>query len=126
MWPPARQIEKNIGARSADHALSVFRAMANWYAKRHDAYANPVVKGMGRVDKTAAKRKRILSDDELRAVWKQASGTFGATIRLLLLTGQRRQKVAVVHRCNLFSSWSGEGNADWEENKRTLRRLHLG
>ena len=34
----------------------------------------------------------MLSDDEIRAVWQQAelNGTFGAFIRLLLLTGQRK------------------------------------
>ena len=41
-------------------------------------------------------RTRILTDDELRAIWKQAEepGPFGALVRLLLLTGQRRSKVA--------------------------------
>jgi integrase len=45
---------------------------------------------------TPTKRDRILNDDELRAVWKvaEANGTFGAMVRLLLLTGQRREKVA--------------------------------
>ena len=41
-------------------------------------------------------RTRILNDDEIRAIWKQAEahGTFGALVRLLLLTGQRRTTVA--------------------------------
>jgi integrase len=41
-------------------------------------------------------RTRIFSDDELRLVWKaaEANGTFGAFVRILLLTGQRRDKVA--------------------------------
>src|SRR5262249_42743083 len=41
-------------------------------------------------------RSRILSDDELRLVWKaaEANGTYGAFIRVLLLTAQRREKVA--------------------------------
>jgi integrase len=70
--------------------------MANWYAKRHDEYLSPIVRGMNRVDKASAKRARILDDDELRAVWKQAeaNGVFGALIRMLLLTAQRRDKVA--------------------------------
>ena len=43
-------------------------------------------------------RKRILDDNELRAVWKvaEANGQFGAFVRLLLLTGQRREKVAAM------------------------------
>jgi integrase len=37
-----------------------------------------------------------LSDDELRALWKaaEASGTFGAFVKVALLTAQRRAKVA--------------------------------
>jgi integrase len=38
-------------------------------------------------------RERTLSDSELRAVWRAAEGSFGALIRLLLLTGQRRGSV---------------------------------
>ena len=39
-------------------------------------------------------RERILGDDELRAIWKtaEANGTFGAFIRTLLLTAQRRER----------------------------------
>jgi integrase len=43
-------------------------------------------------------RERILDDTELKTVWKaaEANGQFGALIRLLLLTGQRREKVATM------------------------------
>jgi integrase len=53
-----------------------------------------MVKGMRRGSST--KRDRILNDDELRAVWKQAeaNGTFGALVRLALLTAQRQDKLA--------------------------------
>jgi integrase len=87
-------IEINNGQRQATYALQVFSAMANWYAARDDNYRTPVVKGMRRGSPT--KRDRILNDDELRAVWKQAetNGTFGALIRLALLTAQRQDKLA--------------------------------
>ena len=41
-------------------------------------------------------RTRILDDDELRIIWKTAEGNgeFGVLVRLLLLTGQRRDKAA--------------------------------
>jgi integrase len=42
------------------------------------------------------KRNRVLTDDELRAIW-QASldmDVFGAVVRVLILTGQRRDEVA--------------------------------
>ena len=74
--------------------LGNFLPMANWYAASEDDYRSPIVKGMRRG--TPIKRDRTLNDDELRAVWRvaEANGTFGALVRLLLLTGQRREKVA--------------------------------
>jgi integrase len=86
------KVEKKSGPRQANYSLAIFSSMANWYAAREDDYRSPVVKGMRRG--TPTKRDRILADDELRAVWNAANGTFGALIRLLLLTGQRREKVA--------------------------------
>jgi integrase len=52
-----------------------------------------LVKGMRRTDKK--ERDRVLDDDEIRAVWKaaEANGTYGALIRMLLLTAQRLDKV---------------------------------
>jgi integrase len=43
-------------------------------------------------------RDRILSDDEIRAVWNACTGmnTFGALVRVLLLTGQRKDKLATL------------------------------
>jgi integrase len=88
------KIEEKNGRHQANYCLAIFSSMANWYTAREDDYRSPVVKGMRRG--TPTKRDRILSDDELRAVWKAAeeNGTFGAIVRLLLLTGQRREKVA--------------------------------
>ena len=78
--------------------MAVVRGMGNWYATRHDDYVSPVVKGMRRSNPKERARARILDDDELLAVWRraEASGTFGALVRLLLLTGQRLVKVAAM------------------------------
>jgi integrase len=90
------KVEAQSGPRQATLVLAIFSSMANWYAKRVDDYRSPLVKGMHRG--AAVKRDRILDDDELRAVWKRAAdnGAFGALVRLLLLTGQRREKVAAM------------------------------
>lgn len=92
------QVEDKHGTRQADYALAVFRKMANWYAARHENYTSPVVKGMQRRSPKEAARSRILDDDEIRAVWKvaEANGTFGAIVRVLLLTSQRLEKVAAM------------------------------
>ena len=91
-------IEDKHGAWVADTVLSALRSVATWYAGRHDTYQPPFVRGMRRVKKEARKRDRILTDDELRSVWKAAEGTdtYGALVQLLLLTAQRRDKVVTM------------------------------
>ena len=75
----------------ADFTLAVIRMICNWQVKRDENYTSPIVKGMRRRKPT--KRDRILDDDEIRKVWSAADGTFGAFLRMALLTGQRREKV---------------------------------
>src|SRR5262245_13544951 len=89
-------IEDNAGPVAADFTLAVIRNIANWYATRNDGYATPVARGMKRTTGKDRARSRILSDDEIRAIWvATAPGeTFGDFVKLLLLTGQRRDKVA--------------------------------
>jgi integrase len=50
---------------------------------------------MRRTDPQKKERDRALDDGEIRMVWKaaEANGTFGALIRMLLLTAQRFDKV---------------------------------
>jgi integrase len=92
------RVEDKAGPVAADFVLSIVRNICNWHATRHDDYSSPIVKGMRRSKPTERARDRILSDDELRTVWKQAedAGLFGAYIRVLLLTAQRREKVAAM------------------------------
>ncbi len=62
-------------------------------------------------------RSRVLDDSELRAVWKQAGGggTFGALIKMLLLTGQRRGAVLGM-RWKLIQPMAC-GNPEWNARK---------
>jgi integrase len=89
------KVQDNHGPRQADTVLDVLRAIMFWFATRHDSYNPPVVRGMKRQSTKARARARILTDDEIRAVWKlaEANGTFGAIIRIALLTAQRRAKI---------------------------------
>ncbi len=75
--------------------LAIISKMCNWYQSRNDDYVSPVVRGMAAPRGTGG-RQRILDDDEIRALWKASADmrTFGAIVKLLLLTGQRRDKVA--------------------------------
>jgi integrase len=67
----------------------------NWYAARNDDYNPPIVRGMRRQSPHGQARARVLSDDEIRAIWNAAetSGAFGAIVRIALLTAQRRAKI---------------------------------
>jgi integrase len=91
-------VEDGSGPRQADTVLTVLRSIMNFHAKRVDDYVPPIIRGMGRDDRHAKKRARILDDDEIRAVWTAAdkSGPFGAFLKLSLLTGQRRKKIAAM------------------------------
>jgi integrase len=91
------RLEDKHGAPQADGVLKVLRSIMNWFATRDDNYMSPIVKGMKRDTREASERTRdrILNDDEIRAVWNAADelGTYGALIRILLLTAQRLTKV---------------------------------
>jgi integrase len=91
-------VEDKHGPWVADHTLAQLRGVASWYAARDDSYLPPFTRNMRRVAQEARKRSRILSDDELRAVWQAASeaGSFGALVRVLLLSCQRREKVVTM------------------------------
>jgi integrase len=91
-------IEDRHGASVAESVLKVVRAVMFWYRdERDEDYAPPsFTKRMRRIPPQDRKRSRVLTDEELRAVWGAAEvgGAFGRFVQLLLLTAQRRTKVA--------------------------------
>jgi integrase len=92
------QIEDHNGPRAADTALALLRRVFHWHELRDDAFRSPIIRGMARQNAKDHRRTRILSDDEIRAVWQAASadtaGSFGAFIKLALLTSARRSEIA--------------------------------
>lgn len=102
-------IEDTSGPRMAHQTLACLRRVMNWHATRSDEFRSPIVRGMGRINVKDRARSRILSDDELRAVWKTAEkgkGPFPAFVRFLLLTGARRQEAAAM----TWAELDGAGN----------------
>jgi integrase len=91
-------IEEQHGPRQADYTLAIVRSLANWYASRSDDYLSPIVRRMARTRPSERKRERILSDDELRRLWPilGTRGSFGALLKLAVLTGQRREKLVTM------------------------------
>lgn len=88
-------IEDNSGPVMADRVLATLRKLFNWREVRDEDYSSPIVRGMRVSSAKDRARKRILSDDEIRALWADWStaGTFGAFLQTCLLTAQRRGKV---------------------------------
>lgn len=89
------KIEDANGPAAADFALAVIRMVCAWYQTRNEDYVSPVIRGMKRTNAKERAKDRILNDEELREVWKaaEANGTFGAFVRVALLTTQRREKL---------------------------------
>lgn len=90
------EIEDNSGPTMADRVLATIRKLFNWHMTRDDEFVSPVVKGMARTRPAERKRDRVLSDDEIRAIWPHLSGPFGALVKTLLYTGQRLGKVSAM------------------------------
>jgi integrase len=81
----------------AQHAFVAIRTMMNWAVHRGLIQSSPVPPmRFGKVSRT-----RILSDEELKLVWKRAAEVgypYGTIVQLLILTGQRRGEIAGLHR----------------------------
>ena len=63
-------------------------------------------------------RDRILTDEEIRTLWK-ATGTVGDLTKLLLLTAQRREKVAAM-------KWDDISNGAWSVPRKPRRQKGTG
>jgi integrase len=88
-------VSDSVGSGAADEVLSIIRSICNWYALDHDDYKSPIVKGMSLTSKKEQARDRILTDDEIRKLWAvPTTSPILPIAKLLLLTGQRRTKVA--------------------------------
>jgi integrase len=92
------RVEDENGAPMADSVLKTYRAISRWLEQRDESYHPPLTSGMTRVPRGEGRRKRILSDDEIRKVWNVAptnhgTAAYGAFVKLALLTAQRREKL---------------------------------
>jgi integrase len=89
------KLQDNHGPQQTDAVLTTLSSVCHWMATRDEDYRPPIVKGMRRTPPAQRARARVLCDDELRKVWHAAgeAGTFGAIIKLALLTAQRSAKI---------------------------------
>lgn len=78
----------------ANRTLSALRKLFNWAIARDMLDDNPCDKVKPPAEEKA--RDRVLTDDELRALWNGCEAIdwpFGPLFQILLLTGQRREEV---------------------------------
>ncbi len=100
-------IAKKSGAASADKVLAYVRRVMNWHASRSDEFRSPIVRGMARTRPSQRRRQRVLSDDELKAVWRAAKASesaFGYLVQFLLLTATIRTEAAAMRRSEVIGS----------------------
>jgi integrase len=83
-------IRENHSDSTANHARASLSGFFTWTMKEGLTDANPVIA----TDRTeAVKRDRVLSDTELREIWAALNDDgYGDIVRLLMLTGQRRDE----------------------------------
>jgi integrase len=101
------RIADQSGAPMADHVLAYLRRVMTWHASRTDDFRSPIVRGMARTRPSQRRRQRVLSDDELGAIWRAAEASqsaFGYVVQFLLLTATRRTEAAAMRRREVLGS----------------------
>ena len=89
------EIGKENGPFAANRARAYLSGFFSWAVEQGFVEDNPV-RGTGRIAKEVT-RDRVLSDAELRLIWEHSgSGEYGVIVKLLLLTGQRREEIAAM------------------------------
>jgi integrase len=92
-----------------EHCVRCFRTFFRWAIRQHLIDRSPMEK-MAPVHR-GRPRARVLTEDELRAVWTTArasTGHFHAIVALLILTGARRGEMAA-----LQWQWIGPDHMEW-------------
>jgi integrase len=86
------EIESASGAVARNRVRSSLSAFFAWAVTEGLMEINPVT-GTAKADEGSS-RDRVLSDDELAEVWRcLGDDQFGDIVRLLILTGQRREEI---------------------------------
>ena len=89
------ELKDEHGAIAANRSRTTLHNMMEWAVDQDLIEAN-VVASTRRPLRREPTRDRVLTPDERRAVWAttEGDGDYNAIVRLLLLTGQRREEVA--------------------------------
>lgn len=83
---------------AANLCFSAFKAFLSWCVERGHLTANPLI-GRRQPNKVKS-RDRLLTDDEIRLIWQESynHNSFGAIVRLLVLSGQRLTPISAAKK----------------------------
>lgn len=117
----------------ANRMFSHLRAFFAWCAEPGiDKVQGSPMLGLKRPWEGETPRSRVFTDDELRALWRAAdelAGAPGALLKVLMLTGKRKNDVAPMRWADLDERGRWQPSAQRRRNKRlhptTLPRLAL-
>jgi integrase len=89
------EVETASGPTARNRVRASLSTFFNWAVREGLLNANPVT-GTARADERGA-RERVLTQEELAGLWSvlpaEGNGQFADIVRLLLLTGQRREEI---------------------------------
>ncbi|HEX9320564.1 MAG TPA: tyrosine-type recombinase/integrase, partial [Xanthobacteraceae bacterium] len=87
-----REIATESGMTAAARARAALSALFSWAMREGIATNNPVIGTNGRGE--PSQRNRVLSADEIERIWRACrDDDYGKILKLLILTGQRRQEI---------------------------------
>ena len=101
------EIARENGPIAANRARVALSAFFNWAMREGLSHTNPVIGTNRAADERS--RHRVLTDDELAAIWRACrDDDYGRIVRLLILTGQRREEVGgvAVNELNSARTWT--------------------
>jgi integrase len=111
-------IAESSGATSANRVRASLSAFFGWCMARGLTEQNPVIGTQVMPEKS---RSRVLSLTELAAVWNACSeDAYGAIVRLLILTGQRREEIGGLRHSEIC-----DGNIVLPGTRTKNRRAHV-
>jgi integrase len=126
--PCLNSIEAESGTTSAGRARAHLSAFLTWSMKQGHLDQNPRI---GTEGAKTGKRDRVLTDLELAAVWNACPDNhFGRIVRLLLLTGQRRDEIGGLRWTEVdldagTITIPGERTKNHREHKLTLPKMAM-
>jgi len=122
------------GERTADATLHNLSTVFNWWALRDptEEFRSPIIKGMSSYKPKEHRRKRILDDGEIRALWAATSEptVYNRLLRFLLATGARRDEAGALPygelKGDVWTLPAARNEKTGEELERPLSALALG